>query len=294
MTLRRGGPAATARLPAGLSEPAPSPLPGERRGAAARPPPPSVTSGLGDDPSRCGPPAAPRALAAASSARLPAAQQVEGGCGRARISGGEAASAIGTTSGIRQRGPAPGRGRGESGRGDGAHSAACRARRAAGAGSARGQRVSRPYRTRAVAGRSLRHTDRGGGGGGGRPSAGPPGSSGTSRHLPGCALRHRAGRRPAHPSAPRGASLPIKAAERARAGRKTGARAESRSRAGAAASTSPASSQPHEAPLAVPGRSRGDGAGRWGGGSGSPPAPRSWAAASPAILSPVPRLRRRG
>lgn len=163
MTLRRGGPAATARLPAGLSEPAPSPLPGERRGAAARPPPPSVTSGLGDDPSRCGPPAAPRALAAASSARLPAAQQVEGGCGRARISGGEAASAIGTTSGIRQRGPAPGRGRGESGRGDGAHSAACRARRAAGAGSARGQRVSRPYRTRAVAGRSLRHTDRGGG-----------------------------------------------------------------------------------------------------------------------------------
>lgn len=161
--MRRGGPAATARLPAGLSEPAPSPLPGERRGAAARPPPPSVTSGLGDDPSRCGPPAAPRALAAASSARLPAAQQVEGGCGRARISGGEAASAIGTTSGIRQRGPAPGRGRGESGRGDGAHSAACRARRAAGAGSARGQRVSRPYRTRAVAGRSLRHTDRGGG-----------------------------------------------------------------------------------------------------------------------------------
>lgn len=172
MTLRRGGPAATARLPAGLSEPAPSPLPGERRGAAARPPPPSVTSGLGDDPSRCGPPAAPRALAAASSARLPAAQQVEGGCGRARISGGEAASAIGTTSGIRQRGPAPGRGRGESGRGDGAHSAACRARRAAGAGSARGQRVSRPYRTRAVAGRSLRHTDRGGGGDG--PPPGPP------------------------------------------------------------------------------------------------------------------------
>lgn len=80
--LAAGRPAAQCGSPRGSQ----SRLLSAHRGNAAGPPPalllspirPAVTSGLGDDPFCCGPPVAPRALAAASSARLPAAQQVEG------------------------------------------------------------------------------------------------------------------------------------------------------------------------------------------------------------------------
>lgn len=82
MTLRRGAPQHSAAPRGALRAGSLS----AHRGNAAGPPPalllspirPAVTSGLGDDPFCCGPPVAPRALAAASSARLPAAQQVEG------------------------------------------------------------------------------------------------------------------------------------------------------------------------------------------------------------------------